>query len=135
MKIDIEDSKTLLEIQQEFSGIFPYLKIEFFSKPHSVGKGTEKKFMRSGQEKLNEVAARVNGKTLDIDPEMSVAELERTFDEKFGLHVQVFRRSGKLWLETTATDDWTLNYQNEQGRELSGSVGNSSEPIDYQKQE
>jgi hypothetical protein len=26
--------------------------------------------------------------------------------------VQVFRKSGKLWIQTTATDQWTLGEQN-----------------------
>ena len=52
---------------------------------------------------------------------MSVTELETMFRENFGLYVQVFRRSGKLWLETTATDSWTLTVQNDQGKELSDS--------------
>jgi hypothetical protein len=33
--------------------------------------------------------------------------------------VQVSRKSGTLWLETTMTDSWTLGQQNEHGRELS----------------
>jgi hypothetical protein len=31
----------------------------------------------------------------------------------------VFRKSGKTWLETSVTDDWTLKRQNEEGMELS----------------
>jgi hypothetical protein len=33
--------------------------------------------------------------------------------------VQVFRKSGKVWLETTVTDGWTLEEQNLQGEALS----------------
>jgi hypothetical protein len=50
---------------------------------------------------------------------MTVQELERVFQEELGLFIQVFRRSGKVWLETTATDNWTLFKQNEEGQELS----------------
>jgi len=136
MNINLDDRKTLQEIQQEFSGIFPFLKIEFFTRSHGVGKGTEKKYMRSGLDRISDVTNGPNGSVFEIDPEMTVAELERTFDERFGLHVQVFRRSGKLWLETTATDNWTLNYQNEQGRELSSSsLGDAPDPTDYHEQE
>lgn len=49
----------------------------------------------------------------------TVQALEKQMEESFGLHVQVFRRSGNIWLETTVTDEWTLEFQNEQGRELS----------------
>jgi hypothetical protein len=46
---------------------------------------------------------------------MTVAELERLFVENFGLNAQVFRRSGTLWLQTSATDNWTLAEQNRKG--------------------
>jgi hypothetical protein len=49
---------------------------------------------------------------------MTVEELEKSFLVKFGLNVQVFRKSGKSWLETTITDKWTLEKQNTQGEEL-----------------
>jgi hypothetical protein len=51
---------------------------------------------------------------------MTVIELEKTFEEMLGLSVLVYRKSGKLWLETTMTDNWTLAQQNENGRQISG---------------
>ncbi len=51
---------------------------------------------------------------------MRVNELEQSFADTFGLGVRVFRKSGKSWLETTVTDGWTLEEQNNQGRDLSG---------------
>ena len=50
---------------------------------------------------------------------MTVGELENIFKDQFGANVQVSRKSGSLWLETTLTDKWTLLQQNEQGKELS----------------
>ncbi|MEI9910895.1 MAG: hypothetical protein WDO71_15215 [Bacteroidota bacterium] len=50
---------------------------------------------------------------------MTVGQLEDIFQKQFGLQVQVSRRSGTLWLETTMTDNWTLKQQNDHGRELS----------------
>ena len=50
---------------------------------------------------------------------MTVGQLEKAFRERFGLNMQVSRKSGPVWLETTVTDKWTLRQQNEHGRELS----------------
>ena len=50
---------------------------------------------------------------------MTVIDLEKKFREVFGLGIQVFRKSGKAWLETTLTDNWTLEEQNRQGEALS----------------
>jgi hypothetical protein len=42
----------------------------------------------------------------------------------YGLSVQVFRKSGNVWLETSATDNWTLRQQNNEGAELSTQMKN-----------
>jgi len=54
-----------------------------------------------------------------ITPGMTVCKLEQNFRDVYGLSVQIFRRSGKVWLETTVTDGWTLQEQNSQGEDLS----------------
>jgi hypothetical protein len=56
---------------------------------------------------------------IEIDGKMKVKELEKTFADQFKLNVQVFRRSGNFWLQTSMTDDWTLQNQNEHGMEIS----------------
>ena len=55
---------------------------------------------------------------------MTVANLENDFDAIYGLAVHVFRKSGKVWLETTVTDNWTLEEQNRQGELLSSRISN-----------
>ena len=39
-------------------------------------------------------------------------------EDQYGIHVQVFRKSKSLWLETTATDNWSLREQNKTGKEM-----------------
>ena len=121
MKIQISDTATIREIQRAFSDRFPFLKLEFFSRPHQKGKGSEKKYMKTDDALLKDFRRVHRAGDLIIQPEMRVTELETMFHDNFGLFVQVFRRSGKLWLETTATDSWTLTLQNDQGKELSDS--------------
>jgi hypothetical protein len=43
----------------------------------------------------------------------------------------VFRKSGNLWLETTMTDDWTLQQQNDHGYEISTGKKNKERPGDF----
>jgi hypothetical protein len=119
MKIHIADNVTIQGIQREFSSVFNYLKLEFFSRPHQTGKGSEKKYMKTEDAILRDFRLVHSSGDLVITSDMTVADLENLFKDHFGLYVQVFRRSGRLWLETTATDSWTLSVQNEQGRELS----------------
>lgn len=119
MKITINDQRKIYAIQEEFTQQFPYLKLEFFSKPHQAGGGSPKKIMESGSKTLGECRIIHNRGTLTIIPQMTVTDLESGFRDIYGLSVQVFRKSGKAWLETTVTDNWTLEEQNRQGESLS----------------
>lgn len=46
---------------------------------------------------------------------MTVAELEKQFEESYSLYVQVYRKSKELWLQTINTDNWTIAKQNLKG--------------------
>ncbi|HEY6978517.1 MAG TPA: hypothetical protein VH396_19600, partial [Chitinophagaceae bacterium] len=57
----------------------------------------------------------LNGYKIDISKQRTVAQLEEDFKELFGLHAQLYRKLGNLWIETSLTDDWTLEQQNNEG--------------------
>lgn len=119
MELIINDHRKIVAIQEEFNKLFPYLKLEFFSKPHVKGGGTSKKFIKHNSKTLEECRTLHNSGGITVVPGMTVAELEQNFGNVYGLGVQVFRKSGRSWLETTVTDNWTLEEQNRQGEELS----------------
>lgn len=107
MQLKITADLTIGQLQQFFSGYFPFLSVRIMDNPALPLHTTLRK---AGMGKWKEGI-------LDFDPETTVAELEKTFRKKFGLKVQVFRRSGDVWLETTITDKWTLFQQNKHGEE------------------
>jgi hypothetical protein len=119
MKITINDKRKIFAIQEEFNQLFPYLKLEFFSKPSQAGGASPKKFVKKNGETLGECRTIHEKGKITITPNMTVSYLEEGFGEVYGLSVKVFRKSGKAWLETTVTDSWTLEEQNRQGEELS----------------
>ena len=109
--------KTVNNIQSEFNKAYPFLKIDMYK---SSGRGQ----FEGGRVKLNYstllgVAGILEEGELLVFDSMTVGQLEKTFLEKFGVLVQVSRKSGSVWLETTMTDRWTLKQQNDHGRELS----------------
>lgn len=124
MTLTINDKRKIYAIQEEFNALFPYLKIEFFSKPHKIGGASAKKLMKPGGKTLGECRTIHNKGKITITPNMTVADLEQNFNDVYGLSVQVFRKSGKVWLETTVTDKWSLEEQNKQGESLSGKIVN-----------
>lgn len=119
MKITINDNRKIFAVQKKFNDEFPYLKIEFFSRPHKIGGASPKKLMTESSKTLGECRTVHDSGTINITPQMTVGELEQNFKDAFGLWVQVFRKSGRVWLETTVTDSWTLETQNSKGEELS----------------
>ncbi|MBL7890259.1 MAG: hypothetical protein JNL24_11940 [Bacteroidia bacterium] len=119
MELLISDNKTIKNLQDEFNKLFPFLKIEFFSRSHGKGEASPKSMIRNNSKTLGECRKIHSNGSLKISAKQKVSELEQMLQEHFGLSAQVFRKSGKVWLETTSTDDWTLAKQNEQALEFS----------------
>lgn len=111
----IQDSKTIKDIQQEFHGLFPGLKLEFYRNPHENFKGSPKENQYPHSTRLFDIRTHHTEGEFNISPEMTVKQLEDLFEELYELHVQVFRKSNQLWLQTTTTDHWTIGEQNRKG--------------------
>lgn len=114
----ISDNRTIQSIQMEFTSKFPYLKLEFYRQPHEVGEGSQVKSLVDADKMIGEVRTIHNQGDLSINGHLKVSTLEQNFAEMYGLNVQVFRKSGTLWLQTTSTDEWTLSDQNRRGEQF-----------------
>jgi len=123
MKIHIDDNRAISEIQSDFNNTFSYLKIEFFKKPHETGETSPRSEMLPPDSTLAKWRTAHNEGDMTITVETTVEEVEKGFQEKFGISAQVFRKSGDVWLETSATDGWTLKEQNEQGEFMEQEIG------------
>jgi hypothetical protein len=117
MNVIINDKQKIAAVQKEFNKHFPFLKLEFYSRLHRIGKGSAKGVIADSTT-FGECRKTAAKGILTISPEMTVADLEQAFGNTYGLGVQVFRKSGKVWLQTTITDEWTLEKQNKEGQEL-----------------
>jgi hypothetical protein len=119
MQIVITDNTYIKEIQDEFQKEFPFLKIEFFKHLNKSGNSTQKSQPISGKMVLGTVRHSQSEGALDIDEDRTVEEVENECRSKFGLHSQVFRKSGNMWIETSLTSHWTLRRQNLEGQQMS----------------
>jgi hypothetical protein len=111
----IADYKTIKAIQKEFHEKFPGLKIEFYAGHHKEGEGSPETEKIDPNALLKDLRTIESATDFTIDPDSSVAEFEQQFYRQFGLNVQVFRKSGNLWMQTTSTDQWSLSRQNRKG--------------------
>jgi len=131
MQIKIEDILKISEIQEKFSNIFPFLKLEFFKKSPQASPLVVKQPLINVNKTLAESRTifKANAE-INITPNMTVSELEKQFSECYGLSTQVFRKSGNIWLVTTVTDKWTLEEQNKQGEIITKQVSERKSKLD-----
>jgi len=118
MKIHIEDSVGTEDLKKKFHQVYPFLKLEFFKASHEEGEASSKSDLIKENVLLKEIRTKHNEGDFIITPDNSVNDVEQGFEELFGIHAQVFRKSKSLWLETTVTDSWTLREQNATGKEM-----------------
>jgi hypothetical protein len=127
MKMFVDNTTLVEDIKRVFSNAYPFLKIELYIKkavernvpakkeplPYSLHMGVY----------LNEKNIHY---AIDIGHDITVAELERQF-KKIGLIAEVQRKSGKVWIGTLLTNNWTLQQQNAEGEEISRHFENNGE--------
>lgn len=115
MIMRISDHMKLRDIQRAFNQMFPALKIEFFSGSHTPGEGSPMKTKLDSEQTLKVVRSKHTEGDFLVSETMTVAGFEQEIFDRYGLNAQVFRRSGNIWIQTTATDSWTLEEQNRKG--------------------
>ena len=118
MQLTIAPNRKIGDIQQDFNEMFPFLKIEFLNNKSLASAKTSPQRLPANKT-IGDSQRAVTDGSLQIDGNMKVVELEQLFQDQFSLAVQVFRKSGPVWLETTMTENWTLQQQNKHGSELS----------------
>lgn len=117
MKILLQPNRTVEQMKEDFTNAFPYLKISFFTKKQeSEGALTEE---IDPATQLIEVSSILNENEMVINSTDTIKEAERKFEKQYGLPVHIFRKQNGVWLDTTITDDLTLQEQNTWGREAS----------------
>lgn len=119
MHIEIINQTTLNEIQEAFVNYFPYLKIEFYRQPHKKYKASPEEERLDPFTCIGDLQPGIVLGHLQILPGYKVAAIEKEFQDRFGLSVQIFRKEKNGWEQTTGMDDFTLKQLNEFGRDSS----------------
>jgi hypothetical protein len=133
MKLKIDVKARVKDLQREFASKYEFLKIEFFKKIHVDNELSPNVQRIDPVEKIGNLVKTEKTGVIDINSNRTVAEVEADFRNQFGLSVQVYRKSGDLWIETSKTDHWTLNGQNEEGRE--SGMGSAKKSLDEKLEE
>lgn len=110
--------RLIKDVQEEFNQAFPFLQINFFRKTYQLTASKQKKDCLPNQLSFGKAYRNNESGRLEITPSMTVKELEKNCEQQFGILIQVYRKSGNVWLETTMTENWTIRQQNDQGNEM-----------------
>ena len=134
MEIFITDDRLISDIQKEFNGEFPFLKIEFFRNFHKRGEPSPKSQLIPKTLFLGQVRSIHTEGKVNMNGGRSVEEIQNEFQNTYGLSIQVFRKSGNVWIETNLTDHWSLLRQNYQGQQLARlNTKPDKEEMDYRE--
>lgn len=123
MKIQIDAETTISDVQKKFNEIYPYLKLDFYKKPHEESALSEVSDLIKTTELFSKIKSISEPISINVDPERTVAQVESEFYDKCGVAMQVSRRSGDIWIQTSKTDYRTLKLQNESGEAMSAMEG------------
>ncbi len=117
----ISKESQVRDLQNEFQSLFPYLKIEFY-KDHQTSVIPAGRFETinpsSNLSLLRKIKEPVK---IDFNSSNKVSEVKAQLKTMLDLNTLIFRKSGSHWIETSLTQDWTLQQQNEEGKLLSES--------------
>jgi hypothetical protein len=136
MNIQLTGQTTLGQLQEAFHAAYPFLRLAFFRRPHAAFRGSPAELQIDDPAlRLDHLLETRHEGRIDIDPKMLVMQVEQMFEKEFGLHVQVMRKSGGQWLVTSATDDLTLQDQNDRGAAFNREAAPEEDFADYREQE
>jgi hypothetical protein len=119
MEITIDDQRKIFAVQNDFSTMFPFLKLEFYSKPYKRGEAPSSKPIKHISKTIAECRTVHSSGSITIHPHITTGELEQHFMDVFGLTTHVFRKAGAVWIDTAHTNDLTLEKQNKEASETS----------------
>ena len=119
MVIDINDTTTIREIEGLFSTEYPYLNITFIHQVHDPGDEFLKQKAIPVDTTIGEIKKTHTSALIEIQPGNTIADIEKEFRQRFGLLVEILRKSDSHWILPAGADQLTLREQNELGRAAS----------------
>ena len=114
MKIVINNHRKIFAIQQEFSTMFPGLKIGFHAKPSKPGAAPSVKVIMHSNNTLQDCRAISKQGSIEILPTMNISDLKENFRDRYGLSVEIFQKGGNGADEDLVSDKLSLQENSNQ---------------------
>ena len=119
MEIQIDNETRIADFQNRFNEVYTYLKVDFFRKQHAEQELSAISDIIPPDELFSSINTFLEPGNIDISPQRTVAQVETEVFDKLGVAMQVSRKSDNVWIQTSRTDNRTLEKQNETGKVMS----------------
>lgn len=119
-KLVITSDTTTDTIKNWFSDKFPLLKIEFYATEHQIGEGSSNSSIVTKNTSIADIGYKNNSNDKEVEiiifEDYSTNLVEHIFKSRLNLNIQIFRFTNNHWIQTTATDNWTIKEQMERAQ-------------------
>lgn len=116
MLLKIFDRIKIDAIQDKFNECFPYLKLEFYSRPHKWQEASHEDYLIQPGSYLEDIRKSHASGLMSIKSWDKTGKVEQDFYRIYGLNVQIFRFDRNKWIQTSDSDGLTLQEQSELSR-------------------
>lgn len=104
MHIEINDHTRLSEIAAVFNSYYPFLKITFFHGVHGIYQSSPDDQEIAGNATIGEIKRTHISTLIEIQPWYKVKEVEREFQDRLGISVQIMKKENDHWDQSTGLD-------------------------------
>ena len=108
MLLEIDDTKTVGDLQERFNLCFPQLRIEFYNRPHHWQEESADNLKINPGMLIGSIRKIHAPGVLEIKSWYKTGEVEQNFKDLFGLNVQVFYHDTDGWKQSIHSDNKTL---------------------------
>jgi hypothetical protein len=117
MIINITYKTTVEEVQRKVSTAYPFLKMEFSVLKNEDDSRMFRRHFCSSEMRLLELAKKPEPGWVVMHPWHTIRYIEEAFMNRFGVLAQFFRKEQDHWIEILGTEGFSLEAQNEIGRD------------------
>lgn len=119
MHFEINDNTVLADIQRTFKNHYPYLSISFYRKQHKKYESSNVTDRIPLSKKISEIRKTHISTLIEILPTYSVIQVEKEFQERLGLTIQILKKEKDKWEQSTGLDNLSLKDLNILGQNSS----------------
>lgn len=122
MILEINNNLLIKDVQNLFNLAYPYLKVEFFKKPHQWGTYSDEHEKLKADKKIGSALKKKHPVSFTIHPSDRTGDIEKQFHDLFGLEIQIYRKQNEHWIQSAGTDELSLEEQNSIGKKSTEDV-------------